>query len=45
MHAAINLATSFDAVANYFTITMWASRRQHVNRALETVERVRFSAS
>jgi hypothetical protein len=38
MHAAINLATSFDAVTDYFAITMGTGRRQHVNRAFEAVK-------
>ncbi len=44
MHAAINLATSFDAVTNYFAITMGTSRRQHVNRAFEAVKGPSFSS-
>jgi hypothetical protein len=43
MHAAKNLATSFDAVTDYFAITMGTSRRQHVNRAFEAVKGPSFT--
>jgi hypothetical protein len=43
MDAAINLATSFDAVTDYFAITMGTSRRQHVNRAFEAVKGPSFT--
>jgi hypothetical protein len=43
MHAAINLATSFDAVTDYLAITMGTGRRQHVNRAFEAVKGKSFT--
>jgi hypothetical protein len=38
MSAAINLATSFNAVTNYLAITVGTGRCQHVNRAFEAVK-------
>src|SRR5213080_735830 len=43
MHAAINLATSFDAVTDYFAITMGTGWCQHVNRAFEAVKGPSFT--
>ena len=45
MHATINLPPGFHAMADDFAITMRTGGRQHMNRALEAVEGVRFSAS
>jgi hypothetical protein len=39
MDAAINLATSFNAVTDHLAITVGTGGRQHVNRAFEAVER------
>lgn len=43
MRAAKDLPTTFHAVAHDLTTAMRARGRNHVNRTLETVERVRFS--
>jgi len=38
MDATINLAAGFNAVTDYLAITVGTGRRQHVNRAFETVK-------
>jgi hypothetical protein len=43
MDAAINPATSFDAMTDYLAVTMGTSRCQHVNRAFEAVKGPSFS--
>src|SRR4051794_2390003 len=43
MVAAVHLAAGFDAVADDVAIAVMAFRRQRVDRALETVERVTFT--
>ncbi len=43
MDAAINLATSFDAVTDYLAITMRTGWCQHMNRAFEAVKGPSFS--
>jgi hypothetical protein len=43
MDAAIDMAAGFDAMSNNPAITVWASRRQHVNRTLEAVKGSRLS--
>jgi len=43
MDATINLATSFNAVADYLAITVGTGRCQHVNRAFETVKGLSLS--
>ena len=40
MDATINLAAGFNAVTDYLAITVGTGRRQHVNRAFETVKGV-----
>src|SRR4029077_1262943 len=44
MRAAKNFAAGFHAVPDHFALTMWTSRRQHMNGALETVEGMSFSS-
>jgi hypothetical protein len=43
VHAAEDFSVRFDAVADYAAITVWANRRQRVDRALEAVEGVTLS--
>jgi hypothetical protein len=43
MDATINLATSFNAVTDYLTVTMGTGWCQHVNRAFEAVKGPSFS--
>jgi hypothetical protein len=43
MDAAINLATSFNAVTDYLAITMGTGRCQQVNRTFEAVKGPSFS--
>ena len=44
MDATINLTRGFHAMTDDFAITMRTGGRQPMNRALEAVEGVRFSA-
>ena len=43
MRAAKNFAAGFHAVPDHFALTMGTGRRQHVNRAFETVKGPSFS--